>query len=97
MITMYNNWENITRDELLKIYVENDVCDSMVADGYVLSEPDKYEIAFQDKTAPEQFGIAMSKDNTQLQKAIDDAITEMKEDGTLDDIYQKWFAVPGEE
>ena len=34
MITMYNNWENITRDELLKIYVENDVCDSMVADMF---------------------------------------------------------------
>ena len=68
------------------------LCDSMVADGYVLSEPDKYEIAFQDKTAPEQFGIAISKENTQLQKAIDDVITELKEDGTLDDIYEKWFA-----
>ena len=34
MITMYNNWKNITRDELLKIYVENDVCDSMVADMF---------------------------------------------------------------
>lgn len=31
---MYDNWDNITREELLKIYVENDVCDSMVADMF---------------------------------------------------------------
>lgn len=34
MITLDNKWENITRDELLKVYVENDVCDSMVADMF---------------------------------------------------------------
>lgn len=67
------------------------LCDSTVADGYVSSSPDLYEIAFQDKTSPEQFGVAMSKNDTELQKAINDALDELKADGTLDDIYKKWF------
>lgn len=31
---MDNKWENITREELLKIYVENDVVDAMVAEMF---------------------------------------------------------------
>ena len=31
---MDNKWENITREELLKIYVENDVVDTMVAEMF---------------------------------------------------------------
>lgn len=67
------------------------LCDSTVADGYVAKNPDKYEIAFQDTTSPEQFGIACGKEDTQMQKAIDDVLAEMKKDGTLDDLYSKWF------
>lgn len=31
---MDNKWESITREELLKIYVENDVVDAMVAEMF---------------------------------------------------------------
>ena len=67
------------------------LCDSTVADGYVSTSPDLYEIAFQDSTSPEQFGIAMGKQDTQLQTAVNNALAELKSDGTLDDIYKKWF------
>lgn len=36
-------------------------------------------------------GVAMRKGNPELQAAIDAALTEMIEDGTLSDIHVKWF------
>lgn len=67
------------------------LCDSSVAEGYVAKNPDAYEIAFQDKTSPEQFGVAVAKKDTELQKAVDDALAELKDDGTLKVISNKWF------
>ena len=39
----------------------------------------------------EQYGIAISKDNPALTAAINEALAEMKTDGTMDDIQVKWF------
>lgn len=39
----------------------------------------------------EQYGIAVSKDNPNLRKAINKALEEMKGDGTMDSIETKWF------
>ncbi len=39
----------------------------------------------------EFYGIAMAKDNTELQKGINDGLSRIKDDGTLNDIYQQWF------
>lgn len=36
-------------------------------------------------------GVAMRKGNPELQEAIDKALTDMKEDGTLSEIHVKWF------
>jgi polar amino acid transport system substrate-binding protein len=38
----------------------------------------------------EQYGLMMSKDSPLLDK-INDAITSMKKDGTLQKIHEKWF------
>ncbi len=67
------------------------LCDSSVAEGYVSKDPDSYEIAFQDKTSPEQFGVAMAKSDTQLQTAVNEALAEIEKSGTLQDIRNKWF------
>ncbi len=71
--------------------VDTVLCDSSVAEGYVARNPEAYEIAFQDKTSPEQFGVAMSKSDTELQKVVNEALAEMEKNGTLQDLRNKWF------
>ena len=39
----------------------------------------------------EQYGIAVSKDNPNLTKAINKALEDIKSDGTMDSIETKWF------
>lgn len=39
----------------------------------------------------EQYGIVVSKDNPALTKAINDALAEMQEDGTMASLKEKWF------
>lgn len=65
--------------------------DSTVSDGYVAKEPDKYSIAYRDEAEPEQFGVAMGMNNTALQKAINQALAQMEEDGFIAEIYDYWF------
>ncbi len=67
------------------------VCDSTVADGYVASNPDAFVIAYVDQSEPEQFGVAMSLDNTELKAAIDSAIEELKAEGFFADNIAYWF------
>jgi glutamine transport system substrate-binding protein len=39
----------------------------------------------------EQYGIGVNKDNADLLKQVNDALAEVKSDGTYDKIYKKWF------
>jgi ABC-type amino acid transport substrate-binding protein len=39
----------------------------------------------------EQYGIVFPQGNTALVDAVNEALATMKEDGTLDSIYQEWF------
>ena len=64
--------------------------DSTVADGQVAKDKD-LKIAWKDDSEPEQFGIAMGKKNTALQKAINAALKDMNEKGEIDDAYDYWF------
>ena len=68
------------------------VVDSTVADGFVAKNPDKYEKAFSDKTEPEEFGIAIGKNNAKLQEAINKALEQMDKDGFLKDTADYWFS-----
>ncbi len=67
------------------------LCDSPVADGYLSSSPGQYVKIFQDETSPEQFGVAMSKDNTGLTEAINTAIAELESEGFFEANIAKWF------
>ena len=67
------------------------VVDSTVADGYIAREPEKYTIIFKDESEFEQFGIAMGKKNTALQKAINEALADMEADGFIAETYDYWF------
>ncbi|MBE6598190.1 MAG: transporter substrate-binding domain-containing protein [Ruminococcaceae bacterium] len=77
--------------ELANGEVDVVVCDSTVADSYVAKNPEKYTIAYRDETAPEQFGIAMGKDNAALLDAINQAIAALEEDGFFEANTTKWF------
>lgn len=39
----------------------------------------------------EQYGIVVSKDNPGLTQAINQALQELKDDGTIDSLQEKWF------
>ena len=67
------------------------VVDSTVAVAYLASDPDTYVLAFQDESEPEQFGVAMGKDNTALQTAINAAIAELEAEGFFEENTEHWF------
>ena len=68
------------------------VCiDDQVAKNFVAANPDELttlDTAF----AEESYAIAVSKDNPDLTEALNGAIAELKEDGTLDAILDKYIA-----
>jgi ABC-type amino acid transport substrate-binding protein len=39
----------------------------------------------------EQYGFAVSKDNPELSAAVNQALVDLKADGTFDTLYDKWF------
>ena len=39
----------------------------------------------------EHYGIAVAKENEELLEQINDALRELKEDGTYDRLIEKWF------
>jgi len=84
VLTVFTALENGEYDVVL--------CDSPVADTYITNNPDKYELAFLDQENVEQFGVAMAKDDTALQTAINEAMKQLKEEGFFEDNTAKWFA-----
>lgn len=58
-------------------------------------EPRGLEIVAQIPTG-EQYGFGVSKENTALRDAINDALAEVKADGTYAEIYEKWIGVAPE-
>lgn len=42
-------------------------------------------------TDGEQYGIVVSKDNPGLTKAINEALSDMDSDGTMDKLETNWF------
>ena len=47
--------------------------------------------SLDDKLSAEDYGIAMAKDNVELQKKINEALKKLHDNGEYDKIYQKWF------
>lgn len=66
------------------------VCDSTVADGQ-LAKNSNYKLAYEDNSEAEQFGVAMGLENEALQTAINQALVELEEEGTIDEILNYWF------
>ena len=45
----------------------------------------------EDNFGKEAFVVATKKENTELRDKINSILNEMKNDGTFDEIYSKWF------
>lgn len=58
--------------------------------AYLVKKDPVFEIVAEIPTG-EKYGIAVRKDSKALLEAINKALKEMKEDGTYDAIYKKWF------
>ncbi len=66
------------------------IIDSPAADGYMGTNPGKLKKAGEPFTS-EALGIAIKQGETALKTAFDAALVQMKTDGTIDRLYQKWF------
>lgn len=66
------------------------VCDLPVEQWMVSNSFTDMQI-IKEVVTGEQFGIAVSKDNPQLTKAINKALAKIKKSGEYDKLYEKWF------
>lgn len=64
--------------------------DSVVA-NYMINEAGKDFVVLDDNLVAEEYAIGFRKGDEALKKAVEDAITELKKDGTLKEISTKWF------
>lgn len=58
--------------------------------AYLVKKDPVFEIVAEIPTG-EKYGIAVRKDSKALLEAINKALAEIKQDGTYDKIYEKWF------
>ncbi|SJZ43251.1 basic amino acid ABC transporter substrate-binding protein [Selenihalanaerobacter shriftii] len=83
-------------EKMIQAYIElkNGRVDAVVNDlpvtaAYIMKNPN-VKIVGEPFTA-ENYGIAIREDDDALEKAINNAIAKLKENGTYDEIYNKWF------
>lgn len=68
------------------------VVDEVLARFYMKQNgQEKYKVLDED-FGDEEYGIGLRKTDTELLKKVDKAFDEMRNDGTYDKIYQKWFS-----
>ena len=87
---LYSTFDNAFRD------LEAGRIDALVGDEtlvkYYISQKgkEKYNI-LDDNFGTENYVVAFRKDDTDLREKVNSTINELKEDGTFDKIYNKWF------
>ena len=67
------------------------VNDRPVNDYYITKSGAKGVKALPDLLTSEDYGIAMGKDNKELQQKVNEALRKLKENGEYKKIYDKWF------
>lgn len=68
------------------------VADEVLARYYIKQRgEEKYKVLEED-FGKEEYGIGIRKLDTELLKLVDDTLDEIREDGTYDEIYSKWFS-----
>lgn len=67
------------------------VNDRPVNDYYIVKSGVTDVKALDELLTSEDYGIAISKKNPELQKKVDEALKKIKANGEFDKIYKKWF------
>lgn len=75
---------------LLNSDVDAVIIDNTSASGYMGTNPDKLKVVGERLTS-EGLGIVVREGDKELQAAFNAALKTLKENGTLDRLYQKWF------
>lgn len=70
--------------------VEAVVMDEIVASYYIEHENDNFRI-LDDKLSAEEYGVGFKKGNEELRDQVQEALLDMREDGTLEKISKEWF------
>ena len=71
------------------------VADNGVVIHYVANNAGaKFKTVADQSFAPEQYGVAFKKGNTELQGKIDKGLADIKADGTYNKIYAQYFGAP---
>ncbi|MBU3175273.1 ABC transporter substrate-binding protein [Clostridium estertheticum] len=66
------------------------VMDAQVGQYYVAKKPGQFKV-LTEQISKEPIGIGFKKQDKELQAAVQKALNELKADGTLSKISQKWF------
>lgn len=66
------------------------VMDAQVGGYYVAKKPGEYDV-LKDVISEEPMGIGFKKEDKELKVAVQKALDELKADGTLSKLSQKWF------
>jgi len=75
---------------LLNRDVDAVVIDSVAGLGFMAQHPGRLKTVGE-KLTQEQLGIVVREGNAELRDAFNAALRALKEDGTLDRLYRKWF------
>ena len=67
------------------------VCMDSIVAGYQITKSGKKMRILDEVLAAEEYGIGFKKDNTELADAVKKTLLEMKADGTVKEISDKWF------
>jgi polar amino acid transport system substrate-binding protein len=71
------------------------VADNGVVINYVANNPGgKFKTVSDTEFAPEQYGIAVKKGNTELLEKLNKGLADIRADGTYDQIFAKYFGAP---
>jgi len=76
--------------ELSSKRVDAVIMDAQVGGYYVAKKPGEYEV-LKDRISEEPMGIGFKKQDKELRAAIQKSLNELKSDGTLSKLSQKWF------
>ncbi len=67
------------------------MADVVFAKLYTKKNPDEVYYVEQPDLQPEEYAVAVLKGNEPLLKVVNDTLTDLKNSGRLEKMYQKWF------
>ena len=83
--------ENLTALMDLEVGGVDAVAMDFIVANYMIKTSGKNFRILDEHLSPEEYGIGFKKGNTELRDAVQKTLSEMKADGTLGAISEKWF------